>query len=110
MTSSGSPARRGITARRFASHAEADRYDAEFWRQLSAHDRVMLVWRRLLERRLEPRRFPEEIAAERKRILAGGVRELDREASASSADVGDRAAGLQLQHGRDARRLRPIPC
>lgn len=33
-----------IRIRRFESLAEADRHDLEFWMQLSAADRVLLVW------------------------------------------------------------------
>jgi hypothetical protein len=45
------PARPGkrITARRFASHADADRHDAEFWGQLPADQRVLLVWQLSVE-------------------------------------------------------------
>jgi hypothetical protein len=42
---SADSARPGITARRFASNAEADRRDAEFWRQMPPHERVLLTWR-----------------------------------------------------------------
>jgi hypothetical protein len=43
MDSRGSSKRR-ITARRFSSNAEADRHDAEFWRQMPADERVLLAW------------------------------------------------------------------
>jgi hypothetical protein len=45
--SSDEVARRGLrmTIRRFASHAEADRHDREFWMQIPAAERVRLVWR-----------------------------------------------------------------
>ena len=39
------PRERRVTIRRFASAAEADRHDVEFWRQLSDADRVLQVWR-----------------------------------------------------------------
>ena len=34
-----------ITVRRFASSAEAERYDLEFWLQIPADQRVLQVWR-----------------------------------------------------------------
>ena len=34
-----------ITVRRFASAAEADRHDLEFWQQMSPDERVRHVWR-----------------------------------------------------------------
>jgi hypothetical protein len=38
--------RRGrMTVRRYASAADADRHDFEFWMQLSASERVVEVWR-----------------------------------------------------------------
>ena len=45
--SSDEAARRTLrmTVRRFASHAEADRHDLEFWMQLSQAERVLQVWR-----------------------------------------------------------------
>jgi tetratricopeptide (TPR) repeat protein len=42
-------ARRDMTARRFASSAEADRHDLEYWRQMSDAERVLQVWRLSLE-------------------------------------------------------------
>jgi hypothetical protein len=36
---------RNITVRKFASNAEADRHDAEFWQAMPAHERVLLAWR-----------------------------------------------------------------
>jgi len=41
--------RRRVTARRFSSNAEADRHDAEFWRQMPAHERVLLAWQLSVE-------------------------------------------------------------
>jgi hypothetical protein len=38
-----------ITGRRFPSNADADRHDAEFWQQLPADQRVLLVWRLSVE-------------------------------------------------------------
>ena len=38
-------AARPMTVRRFASAAEADRHDLEYWHQLSPADRVAQVWR-----------------------------------------------------------------
>ena len=35
---------RHMTMRRFASSADADRHDMEFWQQIPAADRVLLVW------------------------------------------------------------------
>jgi hypothetical protein len=43
------PPRPRITARRFASNAEADRHDAEFWRQMPPAERVLLTWRLSVE-------------------------------------------------------------
>jgi hypothetical protein len=37
--------RRSIVVRKFASNADADRHDADFWRALPAHERVLLAWR-----------------------------------------------------------------
>jgi hypothetical protein len=37
--------RRNITVRKFASNAEADRHEAEFWQAMPAHERVLLAWR-----------------------------------------------------------------
>ena len=34
-----------ITVRRFASSAEAERHDLEFWLQIPADQRVLQVWR-----------------------------------------------------------------
>jgi hypothetical protein len=36
---------RRITVRRFASAAEADRHDLEFWRQFTDGERVIEAWR-----------------------------------------------------------------
>ena len=36
---------RRITVRRYASAAEADRHDLEYWRQMSDADRVLHAWR-----------------------------------------------------------------
>jgi hypothetical protein len=33
-----------MTTRLFATMAEADRHDVEFWRELSPEDRLRLVW------------------------------------------------------------------
>jgi hypothetical protein len=41
--------RPGITARRFPSNTEADRDDAEFWRRIPAHERVLLAWKLSVE-------------------------------------------------------------
>lgn len=41
--------RQDITIRRFASNAEAERHDREFWRQMPWHERVMLAWRLSVE-------------------------------------------------------------
>jgi hypothetical protein len=40
---------RNITVRRFASNAEADRHEAEFWHAMPAHERVLLAWRLSVE-------------------------------------------------------------
>jgi hypothetical protein len=34
-----------MTVRRFASHAEADRHDLEFWMRIPPHERVLQAWR-----------------------------------------------------------------
>jgi hypothetical protein len=34
-----------MTVRRFATAADADRHDVEFWRSLSDAERVLLAWR-----------------------------------------------------------------
>jgi hypothetical protein len=34
-----------ITVRRYASAAEADQHDLEFWMQLPDAERILLVWR-----------------------------------------------------------------
>jgi hypothetical protein len=52
--------RPGVTVRRFASNAEADRHDAEFWRQLPADERVALVWRLSVEQWALLGRQPDE--------------------------------------------------
>jgi hypothetical protein len=36
---------RRITIRRFATAAEADRHDVEYWRQLSDAERLLYAWR-----------------------------------------------------------------
>ncbi len=36
---------RRITIRRYASAAEADRHDVEYWRQLSDAERLLYAWR-----------------------------------------------------------------
>ena len=36
---------RRITVRRFASNRDADAHDLEFWRQMSAAERVLHAWR-----------------------------------------------------------------
>ena len=42
------PARR-MTIRRFASSKEADRHDLEYWREIAADQRVLMVWRLSVE-------------------------------------------------------------
>jgi hypothetical protein len=42
-------ARPGVTGRRFASNADADRDDANFWRQIPPDERVLLVWQLSVE-------------------------------------------------------------
>jgi hypothetical protein len=41
--------RRDISARRFASNADADRHDAEYWRQIPPPERVLLALRLSVE-------------------------------------------------------------
>jgi len=36
---------RRITIRRYATNAEADRHDVEYWRQLSDAERLLYAWR-----------------------------------------------------------------
>jgi hypothetical protein len=43
------PERRSVTVRRFASNAEADRHETEFWQAMPARERVMLAWRLSVE-------------------------------------------------------------
>jgi hypothetical protein len=43
------PTRPGITVRRFASNSDAERHDAEFWRQMPPHERVLLTRRLSVE-------------------------------------------------------------
>ena len=46
VTPESQPERRSrITVRRFATAAEADRHDIEFWMQLSDAERVLQAWR-----------------------------------------------------------------
>jgi hypothetical protein len=42
--STGTRARR-VTVRRFATAAEADRHDLEYWQQLSPAQRILQTWR-----------------------------------------------------------------
>ncbi|MEO7157318.1 MAG: hypothetical protein ABI039_07150 [Vicinamibacterales bacterium] len=52
--------RPGITARRFASNAEADRHDADYWRRIPPSDRVLLAWRLSVEQWQLMGRHPDE--------------------------------------------------
>jgi hypothetical protein len=38
-----------MIVRRFASNAEADRHDAEFWRAMDPDERVQFAWRLSVE-------------------------------------------------------------
>lgn len=49
MSNRDGSARPGTTARRFASNADADRHDAEFWRQIPPDERVLVAWRLSVE-------------------------------------------------------------
>jgi hypothetical protein len=49
-----------VTARRFASNAEADRHDAAFWRQIPPAERVLLAWRLSVEQWQLLGRQPDE--------------------------------------------------
>jgi hypothetical protein len=51
---------KGMTVRRFASNAEADRHDAEFWRRMPPHERVMLAWRLSIDQWQLLGRAPDE--------------------------------------------------
>jgi hypothetical protein len=52
--------RPGVTTRRFASNAEADRHDAEYWRSLPASERVLQAWRLSVEQWQLLGRRPDE--------------------------------------------------
>jgi hypothetical protein len=41
--------RRGVSAKRFSSNDEAERHDAEYWRRIPPHERVVLAWRLSVE-------------------------------------------------------------
>lgn len=41
--------RPGVTVRRFASNAEAEQHDAEYWRRVPPAERVLLAWRLSVE-------------------------------------------------------------
>jgi hypothetical protein len=60
VTDSPAARRPGITARRFSSNAEADRHDAEFWRAMPPHERVLLAWRLSVEQWALLGRAPDE--------------------------------------------------
>ena len=50
MDTSGSGSRSGrVTVRRFASAAEADRHDAEYWVSIAPAERLLQVWRLSVE-------------------------------------------------------------
>jgi hypothetical protein len=55
-----SSVRHGVTVRRFASNAEADRHDADYWRALSPHERVLQAWRLSVEQWQLLGRSPDE--------------------------------------------------
>jgi hypothetical protein len=63
--------RPGVTVRRFASNAEADRHDAEFWRQMRPDDRVRLAWRLSVEQWQLLGRMPDEPGLCRARVHRG---------------------------------------
>jgi hypothetical protein len=52
--------RPGVTVRRFASNADADRHDAEYWRQIPPHERVLQAWRLSVEQWQLLGRQPDE--------------------------------------------------
>jgi hypothetical protein len=52
--------RPNVTARRFASNAEADRHDVEYWRRIPADERVLLAWRLSVEQWQLSGRAPDE--------------------------------------------------
>ncbi|MGQ0733088.1 MAG: hypothetical protein ACT4QD_05450 [Acidobacteriota bacterium] len=60
MTDRAPSARPGATARRFPSNTDADRHDAEFWRQVPPHERVLQVWRLSVEQWQLLGRAPDE--------------------------------------------------
>ncbi len=49
-----------ITVRRFASAAEADRHDLEFWASLPDAERILLAWRLSVELWQWRGEFPDE--------------------------------------------------
>jgi hypothetical protein len=49
-----------VTARQFPSNSEADRHDAEFWRRIPAHERVLLAWQLSVEQWQLVGRAPDE--------------------------------------------------
>jgi hypothetical protein len=49
MDADGTDPPRHITGRRYASAADADRHEIEYWRQLSDAERVLQVWRLSVE-------------------------------------------------------------
>jgi hypothetical protein len=49
MESADTPRAGRVTVRRFASAAEADRHDLEYWSSLSDAERVLQVWRLSVE-------------------------------------------------------------
>jgi hypothetical protein len=60
VTDRGASAREHITGRRFSSNADADRHDADYWRQIPPHERVLLVWRLSVEQWQLRGRMPDE--------------------------------------------------
>jgi hypothetical protein len=52
--------RRDVTVRRYASNAEADQHDRDYWKQIPAADRVRLVWTLSVEQWQLAGRLPDE--------------------------------------------------
>ncbi|HXW06804.1 MAG TPA: hypothetical protein VD833_16335 [Vicinamibacterales bacterium] len=60
MTDRADRVRPDLSVRRFASNADADRHDAEFWRRMPPHERVLLTWRLSVEQWELLGRSPDE--------------------------------------------------
>jgi hypothetical protein len=77
------PRRGQITVRRYASAADADRHDLEFWMQLPASERVLQVWRLSQEQWTLAGHPPHESG------LCRSVARVVRRATGRAKDLGD---------------------